>query len=180
MRKVIHKVFWAWQAEKEEAWLNEMSAMGLALVAVGFCRYEFEDCTPGEYQYRIELLKYVPTHPESQQYIKFIEDTGAEQIGSYMRWVYFRKKAADGPFDLFSDLTSRITHLTRIISLLVSLSIFNAGAAIYNLIIAFGFPSVINGIAGGLSIAVEIPLLIGIFKLNTKRNKLKKDQKIFE
>ena len=90
------------------------------------------------------------------------------------------KKTADGPFDLFSDLTSRITHLTRIISLLVSLSIFNAGAAIYNLIIAFGFPSVINGIAGGLSIAVEIPLLIGIFKLNTKRNKLKKDQKIFE
>ncbi len=180
MRKVIHKVFLAWQAEKEEAWLNEMAAKGLALVAVGYCRYEFEDCTPGEYQYRIELLKFAPAHPESQQYIKFIEDTGAEQVGSYMRWVYFRKKTSDGPFDLFSDLSSRITHLSRIISLLIGLSIFNAGAALYNLIIAFSFPSLINGIAGGISIAVEIPLLIGILKLNAQRNKMKKDQKIFE
>lgn len=180
MRKVIHKVFLAWQAEKEEAWLNEMAAKGLALVAVGFCRYEFEDCTPGEYQYRIELLKYAPAHPESQQYIKFIEDTGAEQIGSYMRWVYFRKKTSDGPFDLFSDLSSRISHLNRIISLLFALSIFNLGAAIYNLIIAFTFPSLINGIAGAINLAVEIPLMIGLLKLTAKRDKLKKDQKIFE
>ena len=180
MRKIIRKCFLAWQFDKEEKWLNEMAAKGLGLVSVGFCRYEFEDCTPGEYQYRIELMKYTPTHPESQQYIKFIEDTGAEQIGSYMRWVYFRKKASDTPFDLFSDLTSRIAHTSRIISLLISLSIFNAGAGLYNLIIGFTFPSLINSIAGLLSIAVEIPLLIGIFKLSAQRKRLKKDQKIFE
>ena len=118
--------------------------------------------------------------PESQQYIKFIEDTGAEQIGSYMRWVYFRKKTSDGPFDLFSDLSSRINHLNRIISLLFALSIFNLGAAIYNMIIAFTFPSLINGIVGAINLAVEIPLVIGLLKLTAKRDKLKKDQKIFE
>ena len=32
MRKVIRKWFWAWNFEKEEEWLNEMSAKGLALV----------------------------------------------------------------------------------------------------------------------------------------------------
>jgi hypothetical protein len=97
-----------------------------------------------------------------------------------MRWVYFRKKASDTPFDLFSYLTSRIAHTSRIISLLISLSIFNAGAGLYNLIIGFTFPSLINSIAGLLSIAVEIPLLIGIFKLSAQRKRLKKDQKIFE
>ena len=157
-----------------------MAAKGLALVAVGFCRYEFEDCTPGEYQYRIEFLKYVPTHPESQQYIKFIEDTGAEQIGSYMRWVYFRKKTADGPFDLFSDLTSRIHHLNRIISLLFTLGIVNFCTAANNLIIAFTFPSLINGIVGAIGLAVEILLMIGLVKLRAKRNRLKKEQNIFE
>ena len=67
-----------------------------------------------------------------------------------------------------------------VISLLFALSIFNLGAAIYNLIIAFTFPSLINGIAGAINLAVEIPLMIGLLKLTAKRDKLKKDQKIFE
>ena len=52
MRKIIHKLFWVRQFDKEENWLNEMAAKGLALVGVGFCRYEFEECTPGEYNVR--------------------------------------------------------------------------------------------------------------------------------
>ena len=180
MRKVIRKFFGVWEADREEKWLNEMAAKGLSLVAVGYCRYEFEDCTPGEYQYRIELLKHNPSHPESQQYIKFIEDTSAEQVGSYMRWVYFRKKTADGPFDLFSDLESRINHLNRIISLLFGLGVFNLGAAIYNLIVAFSLSSVINGLACAIAVTVSIPLTIGTCKLCRKRQKLKADQKIFE
>ena len=32
MRKYVKKIFWAWEVEKEEHWLNEMSAKGLALV----------------------------------------------------------------------------------------------------------------------------------------------------
>lgn len=50
--KKIHKLFWVWQFDNEENWLNEMAAKGLALVGVGFCRYEFEECTPGEYNVR--------------------------------------------------------------------------------------------------------------------------------
>ena len=38
MRKVIKKFFWAWEYEKEEKWLNEMAAKGLALVDYTFCR----------------------------------------------------------------------------------------------------------------------------------------------
>ena len=90
MRTVIRKLFWVWDFEKEEQWLNEMAAKGLALVGVGFCRYEFEDCTPGEYSFRLELLDNRPEHPESRKYISFVEETGAEQVGSYHNWVYFR------------------------------------------------------------------------------------------
>ncbi len=49
MRKTIHKLFFIWDFDKEEKWLNQMAAKGLALVSVGFCKYEFEDCIPGEY-----------------------------------------------------------------------------------------------------------------------------------
>ena len=34
MRKTIRKWFWTWDFEKEEKWLNEMAAQGLALVGV--------------------------------------------------------------------------------------------------------------------------------------------------
>ena len=69
MRKTIRKWFWAWDFDKEEHWLNEMAARGLSLVSVGWCRYEFEDCVPGEYSVRLELLKEKPMHPESVKYM---------------------------------------------------------------------------------------------------------------
>ena len=117
MRKSIKKWFWAWDFDKEEKWLNEMSSKGLALVGISFCNYVFEDCIPGEFTYRIELLNNWPANYESQQYIRFIEETGAEHIGSIMRWVYFRKKAEMGTFDLYSDFDSRIKYLNRLLSL---------------------------------------------------------------
>ncbi len=41
MKHIIHKWFWAWDFDKEEKWLNEMSAKGLNLTGVSFCRYVF-------------------------------------------------------------------------------------------------------------------------------------------
>ena len=39
MKHVVYKVFFLWDFEKEEKWLNEMAAKGLMLTDVGFCRY---------------------------------------------------------------------------------------------------------------------------------------------
>jgi len=114
MKYVKHKIFTIGAFEQEEKWLNEMAAKGMLLTDVGFCRYVFEEGTPGKYIYRLEMLENTPTHPESVAYIKFVEETGAEQVGSIMRWVYFRKKAVDGPFDLYSDLGSKLKHYRRI------------------------------------------------------------------
>ncbi len=112
MKKVIWKGYFDF--EKEERWLNEMAAKGFALTRYTWCRYEFEETEPGEYIYRIELLKEHARHPESRRYIEFTEETGAEYVTSYFRWVYFRKKAALGPFELYSDLESRIGHYRRV------------------------------------------------------------------
>lgn len=107
MRRTMHKLFFAWDFEKEEQWLNEMAAKGLALVSAGYATYQFEDSAPGEYTVRLELLKELPEHPESQRYIQFVEETGAEYLGKCLRWVYFRRRTDRGAFDLFSDLDSR-------------------------------------------------------------------------
>ncbi len=46
---------------------------GLALISYSWCRYEFEDCVPGEYIYRLELLDQLHSHPESVNYLSFMD-----------------------------------------------------------------------------------------------------------
>ncbi len=106
--KTIRKWFWVWSFEKEEEWLNEMALNGWVLDNVGWCTYHFVRCEPGEYSVRLEM------HPYDEAYVSFMKETGAEYIGRMMMWIYFRKKTEDGPFDLFSDIDSRISHLDKI------------------------------------------------------------------
>lgn len=179
MRKTIRKWFWLWDFDKEEQWLNEMAARGLCLVSVGWCRYEFEDCVPGEYSIRLELLKEKPMHPESVKYMEFLEETGVEHVGSYMRWVYMRKKKTDGEFQLLSDNESRIRQLTRIIQFVSVLTGLSLYLGIYNLFLFFLWGNWIS-LLGFVSQAISAIAIYGIFKLWRKRRKLKKEQQVFE
>ena len=183
MRQVIRKWFWAWEFDKEEQWLNDMAAKGKALVSARYATYEFEDSTPGEYAVRLEMLENAPTHPESEKYIHFFEETGAEHVGSVMRWAYFRKKTSDGAFDLFSDIPSRIKHLNRILALLLPITLFNTAIGIHNVLMFFartaGNFNNFNAI-GFVNLALSALITIGIVKLSAKRKRLKKEQQIFE
>lgn len=117
MTSVMHKLFFIWQYEAEEKWLNKMAQNGLRLMSVGFCTYVFEKCTKGEYQYHLELLEEGVSSNLSSDYIKFLEETGIEYIGYYGKWAYFGKKVVDGEFELFSDIDSKVAHLKRVLRL---------------------------------------------------------------
>lgn len=179
MRKIIHKLFWAWDFDKEEKWLNEMSAKGLRLVSVGFNKYEFELCTPGEYAVRLEFLDHWPSNPESEQYIKFIEDSGAKQVGSYGRWVYFQKNTSDGDFELFSDNGSKIKHLKRILIFIGALGLLNLYLAAYNLWFFYSYESYAN-LIGIPNILVFLLAAFGFWRLFRKMRRLEKERRIFE
>ncbi len=110
--ETIHKLYWDF--EKEERWLNEMAGRGLSLVSYRWATYEFEKSAPGEWIYRIQFLDHDARAAASREYIDFVTETGAERVATYRQWVYFRRLAAEGPFDLFSDLDSRLTHYKRV------------------------------------------------------------------
>ncbi|MCB2293245.1 DUF2812 domain-containing protein [Clostridium algoriphilum] len=78
----IYKLYYDY--EKEENWLNEMSANGMTLTKYTWCRYVFTEAPKNEYIYRLELLQHSPSHPESIAYIKFLEETGVECIIEYI------------------------------------------------------------------------------------------------
>ena len=175
MRHTRYNVFFAWDYENEEKWLNEMSAAGMQLVGVGCCKYIFEDGEPGEYNYRIEMLKDMPSNPKSIAYIRFLEESGAEHVGSFFRWVYMRRKASMGAFELFSDIDSRTGHLKRVLTLFLCLLPLEIGALCSNV------ANMINGYRFNLFMAVLLGCIVGLFimgitKLALKIHRLKKER----
>ena len=176
MRKVIYKGFFVWNYEKEEAWLNEMAAQGLALVAVGFCRYEFEECVPGEYKIALDYLN--KSRAENQKYIEFLEETGVEHIGSIARWAYFRKKTAE-PFSIFSDNSSKIALFTNVMRVLLAIMFFNLFAFGLNIYYYFAYRNSYSLICF-INLFLVFGLLYGCWRFYKKRKKLKEEQKIFE
>jgi len=182
MKQTIWKAFFNF--EKEEEWLNKMAAQGLNLVGYSFLRYSFEQGTPGEYIYRIELLEHDPKHPESKAYIAFMEETGIECVDTYFRWAFFRKKKSEGPFDLYSDYDSRIKHYKRIAALFGIVGGLNLAIAGYNLAIGlvngqergFYFNAYLSSL-NWLIVILLIPLFISYVR---KIQKMKTEKQIYE
>ena len=180
MRRAVYKWFWIWNFDKEEKWLNEMAAKGLALASVGFCRYEFEDCVPGEFKICLEFLNDRFKSAENAKYIEFLEETGAEHVGTFQRWAYFRKRAAEDDFRLFSDNTSRIRHLTRIIGFIAFILGLNLFMGCYNLFMYFAWHHSPISLVGVANLLIAAFGSIGLLRLIRKRKRLKSERRLFE
>jgi hypothetical protein len=180
-----HKVFKLFvNFEKEEKWINDMAARGLNLIDYSLGRYLFEEGKPGEYIYRLELLKELPSHTESKSYINFMEESGIECVATYFRWAFFRKRAEEGPFDLYSDCDSRIKHYKRILWLFVTLGLINLYSALYNVMIGLtigrerGFHvNLYLSLLNWAVVIVFVPLIVSYIR---KVRKLKADKQLYE
>lgn len=59
----------------QEKWLNKMAADGYRLIHTTKAMYEFEQCRPGQYQYRIEFIGQ-KSKQGSEDYASFLEGCG--------------------------------------------------------------------------------------------------------
>ncbi len=92
--------------EKEDLWLNGMAAKGLAMVRWFPYIYIFERSEPGAWTYRSGMLPQA----SGKQYLAFMADAGIETVAAFSGWAIFRKATTEEPFELFSDIESRIAH----------------------------------------------------------------------
>ena len=98
--------------DEEEDWLRKMSLNGWAFKKFFLGFYTFEPCEPGEYNYQIDLLD--SWKGDKDDYASFMKNAGIEVIGQWWRWVYLQKKAADGPFEMYTDVESKIAQYSKI------------------------------------------------------------------
>lgn len=176
--KVVHRLYWDF--EHEERWLNEQAALGWHLARYSLGSYRFEQREPKAFVYRIELLPAARGSAASHEYLSLLADSAVETVSTYMRWVYLRRPAAMGAFELFTDLESRVLHYRRVLaffSVILAALACSAAALI-----------AISGRSGGL--ALDLPLIIVAVALVliavptvrlSRRVRLLKDQRqIFE
>ena len=165
-RKTVRKWFWVWEFDKEERWLNQMALSGWALVEVGFCRYVFDACEPGAYIIRLQMC------PRDENYLSFLEETGAEYIGRVVQWIYLRREAALGDFQLFSDKGSRLQHLSWIARVLLAVGVMN---------LVIGVVNAFNGSPiGAVNVVLGTLLMYGLGRIHGKIESLEKDRDLEE
>lgn len=180
MNHVKFKVFFAWQHEKEERWLNKMSKQGLELIGVGFCRYIFKENKEEEFEYKLEFMNDLPSNYKSHEYIRFLEETGIEFVGSFFRWAYFKKKSSEVPFEIFSDIESRVSHYKRIRLLLIGITPLNIANSINILSRYFDYGSLKFLGMGILFVVLSVVLVIEALLITMKIGALNKERDFTE
>ena len=119
----------------------------------------------------------------NESYVSFLEETGAEYIGRCLRWVYFRKKAELGPFDLFSDIDSKLSHLKRIETLLRILGVILLVSGLMNLFIAGTNNSsydIFNAFVSASNLLVCALEMYGLGRIQGKKEDLERDRLLHE
>lgn len=105
--KRVFKVFWAWQDQKEERWLEQMTLEGWSLAHVAGASYTFERTEPREMIYCIDYQEV--SGPAEEEYLQLCADMGWELVGRSLNWFYFRRPFGPGiSLELYTDNASRI------------------------------------------------------------------------
>ncbi len=111
--------FWAWQDEREEAWLGSMSREGWHLSEFGFPGvYYFRKGEPKNFVYRLDFQ--TSRMKDREAYLQLFRDAGWEHLGNMSAWEYFRKEARPGEEpEIFTDPESKIQKYQRVLRFLV-------------------------------------------------------------
>lgn len=115
-KKKITKLFFAWQDENEQTWLEQMAAHGWILEEVGFIRYTFRKEKPRHINYRLDYQELKES--ELQSYLELFADAGWEYIGRLNNWFYFASSGPDTR-EIYTDVHSKIQRYKRVLRSLI-------------------------------------------------------------
>ncbi|PLX30067.1 MAG: hypothetical protein C0604_09580 [Clostridiales bacterium] len=166
--------------KKEEEWINAMAAKGYNLIDCLFFRYLFEDGMPGEYGYKIDLVKASPKSLEGRDYLNFLSEMDIEVVDTLFRWVYLRKKVADGPFELYSDYPSIISQHRRIVKMIATVGLANIVVGLGNLSIAASVGTGVNAFISCINLGGGAILALVAYRHYKSLKILEKESQVHE
>ncbi len=175
MKKRMYRFFMDY--EKEERWVNDMADRGWNLKKTVAGYFVFEKGTPELYIYRNEFV-----NRKSKDYFEFLDAMNIECVSKFGGWAYYRKLKSEGPFEIFTDTTSKFNYIKSMNRFFILVLLLNLMTGIYN--IALGLwgsaAGLVNTSVGCMSLIVALLLVIPIVKNENRKKGLKQDLHIFE
>ncbi|MGM9741597.1 MAG: DUF2812 domain-containing protein [Candidatus Cryptobacteroides sp.] len=169
---------WFIDFDKEERWLNEMSRQGWCLWHADVYFYRFKRSEPGEFIFQIDFDEdYI--NKSNEDYVNFRSSCGDIFVHECDSKIYWKRKAADGPFDNNDNVTAKLRLAYKAFNLqFKSLTgIIYTGAVgilllpILKLLPECGFTKYMTDLCRGLPIViilvaafVQLPMVIKILK----------------
>ena len=155
MKTTVKKTFL--DIQKEEEWLNEQGQNGLMLIGYHGGEYEFEDVSPAQYQYKIDIPSY--SGGKKKEYLAFLEQTGISVVAEYGGRVYLRKNAADGPLEIYTEKKEIAKQMSKRYShfFIIAISQFVLGIAMLVQTLYYVKP---EGIPFYIAIVIDVGLII--------------------
>jgi hypothetical protein len=118
MSKLVRKfkLWFVWQDEEHQQWLQEMAAQGLHLRSTNaFCLHTFERGAPADVVYRWDVRYLGP----NAEYAQLFRDAGWELVTSTVGWHCWRKaRAAGASTEIFTQRADNAAKYLRVIRLL--------------------------------------------------------------
>ena len=185
----------------QEKWLNKMAQKGYRLVKVGKLLYEFESCTPGQYQYAVEFVAD-KSKKDSQGYKEFLEGCGykvfykninlnysigkvrfrpwAEGSGkiatnstTFNKELLIVEKENDGkPFELHTTANDRIEYLKKWRNVWFT---YFAMFALMGVLFAFSAP-IASIFLGSIGILTLIPIIMYQIKIGKIKKQIETEE----
>ena len=183
------KRVWNWftiaDVEREEKWLNDMSAAGWLLEKWnGNYRYTFRRGERGAWLYKIDMIDEEERGLDGETYINFLNECGIEVAYRHKKWLFLRKRAVDGPFDTANDLYSRLRITNKVYSYSIRVLCYLVVACFvtiaismlgYNLLdgnLRYFFEGISTGAGFGLVLGLTFSFIPAITKLRKKMDRL--------
>ncbi|WP_338653655.1 DUF2812 domain-containing protein [Lysinibacillus sp. Y5S-8] len=163
-----------------EKWVNDMACQGWHLKKFTWIRFTFERGEPGRYIYRHDELERFGSHYE-EDYLEFLQSSGIEQVDRSGNFVFFRKVAQEGTFELYTDKKTKIGNLSKKMSLLFSLILLNLFIGIIGLMGDFSEQTTdwVGFTLNTLNLVVVVLFSLPLYKLMRVRNRLKRELNVF-
>ncbi|MEK0315517.1 DUF2812 domain-containing protein [Cohnella sp. 56] len=155
----------SWDYEKEERWLNELSAGGLHMTKGGAFRSEFERDDTVRYTYGLDYQGgLTKKNGKLDEYIELYREIGWEYVSTYAGiWHFFRRPWEPGETPkLYTDRESLVGHYRKIQRLMIVMLLLNAG------IFCINMTNIVSRIDGAVRWGITGPLLViyvGLFTL---------------
>ena len=176
MKLKQRRIFLAWQHEKEEQWLNEMSKQGYQLAKVDFINYQFEEDHRHSFEHQLVYVGEKYSDDQALDSQVFSKDEHVEHVLTANGWAYLRRNADLGKFELYADIASKVKNYSNVMTIVVNMGVANLLVVISNLLNLLGLS--VYMIIGQAIICLFV--LFIVIQLSIRINKLKKGRRYLE